>query len=202
MAFIDLYTLLEANAKLAREKKELVRLVRILSQAVREMGTAADLYGEGMAIEAYNYRSIPKGFILAMMKNREMVSKMTEQARQSAENVDVTMHEFVGDDETMGNAYYNSLVDELTRLSNRNAKTMKQDIDMWMLGTMGSDGKINFKGSPKMDPKSEELYKKHKKEIDKFINDHINKLFKTDPKNFGGDLEGEWQDGIDPQGTD
>lgn len=199
MAFIDLYTLLEANAKLAREKKELVRLVRILSKAVKEMATATEVYGEGMTIEAGQYRAMPKGFVIALLKNREMMERMTRQSRQSADSVDVTMHDFVGDDELMANAYYESLVDELTRIQDKKANKAKMDIDMWTHGIMGPDGKIHFKAAFHNDPKSAELYEKYKKEIDGFITDHINKLFKIDPKNFGGDLEGEWQDGIDPE---
>lgn len=198
MASIDIYTLLEANARLSRENKELVRLVRLLSQTVREMGVAAEMCGDNMSSEAGKYRTMPKGFLIAMLQNLEVVRRMVRNGKQGADNVDHSMDKFVGDDEMISKAYYESLIDELTRLNNKKTKQAQNDIDMWMHGFLGPDGKVHF--NKPTDPTQAEFYEKHKGDINKFINDQINKLFKIDPKNFGGDIEGEWQDGVEPEG--
>lgn len=196
MANIDLYSIIEANANLAREKKELIRLVQILSQTIKEMATATELYSEGMTIEASQYRAMPKGFLASMLTNRKMVDGMTKRSRESAINVDQTMRDFAGgfDDATAAKAFYEALVDEMTRIQNK--KNMN-----WFNAFRGPDGKWQFNPN---DKNASEFYDKNKKQIDKFLED-INNSFppfpfnKIDPNNYGGDLEGEWQDGQYPE---
>lgn len=197
MAKIDLYSLLEANASLAREKKELLRLVKIMSETIKEISNATELYGEGMTIEAARYRAMPKGFLAAMIHNRMLVQSMTQKSRQSAENVDKTLQDMAGgfDDSLAAEAYYQSLIDEL----NQHAKNKITNTDLWLQGFKDKNGKWHFNFP---NDKTKDLYDKHKFDIDKFLNDYMNNIFKIDPKNFGGDLEGEWQDGINPEEED
>jgi hypothetical protein len=197
MAKIDLYSLLEANASLAREKKELLRLVKIMSETIKEISNATELYGEGMTIEASRYRAMPKGFLAAMIHNRMLVQSMTQKSRQSAENVDKTLQDMAGgfDDSLAAEAYYQSLIDEL----NQHAKNKISNTDLWLQGFKDKNGKWHFNFP---NDKTKDLYDKHKFDIDKFLNDYMNNIFKIDPKNFGGDLEGEWQDGLNPDEED
>jgi hypothetical protein len=197
MAKIDLYSLLEANASLAREKKELLRLVKIMSETIKEISNATELYGEGMTIEASRYRAMPKGFLAAMIHNRMLVQSMTQKSRQSAENVDKTLQDMAGgfDDSLAAEAYYQSLIDEL----NQHAKNKANNTDLWLQGFKDKNGKWHFNFP---NDKTKDLYDKHKFDIDKFLNDYMNNIFKIDPKNLGGDLEGEWQDGLNPDEED
>ena len=193
MAHIDLHTILMANASLAREKKELVRLLRMLTETVNSMAIATSIHGETTMINATEYRSIPKGFLVSLMRNRLAIENMKEKTMIRTKEINDALDEVVGDDEMFAKAYYESLIDEL----NQHGKKSKGSGADWFQGHIGADGMWYF-NSKLNDPKTNDFYQKHKDNIDKLINDNINQMFppKIDPNNFGGDLEGEWQDGL------
>lgn len=170
----NLYTLLEANSKLAREKKELIRLIRILNKTITELSVAAELYGEGMTIEADKYKSIPKGFINAMMENRKMVEDVTKMSKQSVATVEKSMVERSGgvDDQLMGNAYFESLIDEMNRLKNNSIKNNYMN-QLWFEGYMGSDGNWKFKKVNK----NKDINKAFGDDLNKYLTDAINQMF-------------------------
>lgn len=192
MPNIDLMQLLEANSTLTREKKELVRLINVLSQIIKEMSTAMEIYGAGTAAEASTYKSMPKGFTISLRNSRAAVEHMTKQARASVDHVDRSIKECMGEDGIAARAYYESLIEEMTKLSNK-----KKNQDMWIRGFRDQKGNWYFNTK---DKGAAEFYKKYKQEIDKFFQDFDGTIPPPpfiDPNNFGGDLEGEWQDGQD-----
>lgn len=171
----NLYSLLEANSKLAREKKELIRLIRILNKTITELSVAAELYGEGMAIEADKYKSIPKGFINAMMENRKMVEDVTKMSKQSVATVEKSMVERSGgvDDQLMGNAYFESLIEEMNRLKNNSIKNNYMN-QLWFEGYMGADGNWKFK---KVNKNPKDINKAFGDDLNKYLTDAINQMF-------------------------
>jgi hypothetical protein len=200
MANIDLHSILSANASLSREKKELVRLIRLMTRAVEAMSVTTSKHGETITTEATKYRAIPKGFLVALLQERISMEDLLKQTLGTTKKINDVLDGLVGNDEELAETYYESLIDDLMR---REEKT--NSVQDFFTGTIGPDGKWHF-NSKWNDQKTNEYYNKHKDLIDKMINDSINfnmfpnNMFpKIDPNNLGGDLEGEWQDGMSPE---
>lgn len=190
---INLKALIEANSTLAHEKRELMNIIKLLLSTIVSMSNGMTSYGKICEEEISKYKSIPKGFKTVATKNYLEMNAIAEQSKRVVSRI-----EFVGkNDELTGKEYYNSLIDEL----NRNANQPKNIDTHWFLHGFTNNGvSWNFFKSKADDRQIDEYYKKHKKDIDKLISDQLNKLFPfIDPQNLGGDIEGEWQDGMHPE---
>ena len=200
MANPDLYNLIEANSTLAREKKELIRLIKIMAKTIKEMTNVTELYSQGIVVESGKYRAMPKGFLTALNHNHSMVEKMTHQSRISIKNVEETMKEISGgfDDDLAAEAYYQSLVDELSH--NENNKN-KLDPKFWLKGHKDKKtGKWFFAAE---NEQTKEFYEKHRGDIENFLNNYIIDIFKNnpkiDPKKYGDGIDELLDDGMEEE---
>ena len=110
---INLHDLLVSNSKLVREKKELIRLVRLLNTTLNQMSDVAGSYSKQVSDEAEKYKTLPKGFLVNLLKNRSSFEQVMAATKETAKTVEKSVSETSGDidDNVMGNAYFDSLIE-------------------------------------------------------------------------------------------
>jgi hypothetical protein len=96
--------------------------------------------------------------------------------KETAKTVEKSVSETSGDidDNVMGNAYFDSLIEEMNRIKNNSIKNNYMN-QLWFEGYMGSDGKWKFKKVDKNNPKyNNNIFGNN---LQDYLNDQINKLF-------------------------
>ena len=173
---INLHDLLVSNSKLVREKKELIRLVRLLNTTLNQMSDVAGSYSKQVSDEAEKYKTLPKGFLVNLLKNRSSFEQVMAATKETAKTVEKSVSETSGDidDNVMGNAYFDSLIEEMNRIKSNSIKNNYMN-QLWFEGYMGSDGKWKFKKIDKNNPKyNNNIFGNN---LQDYLNDQINKLF-------------------------
>ncbi len=173
---INLHNLLVSNSKLVREKKELIHLVRLLNTTLNQMSDVADSYSKQVSDDAEKYKTLPKGFLINLLKNRSSFEQVMAKTKETSKIVEKSVSEVSGDidDRVMGGAYFDSLIEEMNRIKNNSIKNNYMN-QMWFEGYMGSDGNWKFKKVDKNNPKyNNDIFGNN---LQDYLSDQINKLF-------------------------